>query len=402
MLAATLVVLCCPLLAAAPAFADATRDGQWYARTLRYEQLHAVSKGAGVTVAVIDTGVDASHPDLVDNVLPGLDGWSAQHDGRTDAARHGTGVAALIAGHGHGSGGRDGVLGIAPEAKILPVGAVPRGYDTFLPADLATGIRWAVDHGADVICMAIGGGSDPAIADSVSYALDHGVTLVAAAGNRPRDHSLTFPAAYPGVIAVSATGRSGEFAADVSVAAWGVLLSAPGVEMVSAAPGGGYATDSGTSYATALVAGAAALVRARWPQLTGAGVYQQLKATAVDGGQPGYDDQYGYGAIDPLGAVSRQPGTASAVAQPPPTGPAATPDLAGGRSTGTKLLLSVLLIGGWLLVIAVLVLVVRWLVRRARRRGRARLEAPGPEPGDPPPTPHATDEDTAWRRPGRS
>src|SRR5262249_50134268 len=187
-----------------------------------------------------------------------------------------------------------------------------------------------------VVCVAVGGGGDPAIAESVKYALSRGVTLVAAVGNRPRDHSLGYPAAYPGVIAVSATGRSGDFAADVSVDGYGVLLSAPGVDMVSAVPGGGDETASGTSFAPALVAGAAALVKARWPQLTGTQVYQQLKATAEDRGPQGYDYQYGYGALDPLAALTTPPVTSSANAEPPASSPATSPDLAGGRSTGMK------------------------------------------------------------------
>jgi type VII secretion-associated serine protease mycosin len=318
-----------------------------------------------VTVAVIDTGVDAEHPDLRGSVLAGIDAWSPGRDGRRDTAGHGTAMAALIAGHGHGAGAGDGVLGVAPQAKILPVGAYPPGASTFSPADLAVGIRWAVDHGAQIVCLSITGGSDPAIGSAVAYALSKGATLVAAAGNKPRDQSLAFPAAYPGVIAVSAINRSGTFADDVSISDFGVLLSAPGADVTSAAPGGGYAAASGTSSAAALVAGAAALVKAKYPQLAGAQIYQRLKATAVDKGQPGHDEQYGYGVIDPLAALTRElPSSTGAAASSAPVAAGASE----GHGTAVKVLLSALIIAGYALVAALVV----WLVVRLVRRRRVR------------------------------
>ncbi len=287
-----------------PAFADGVRAAEWYATALRYDKLHAITEGDGVTVAVVDTGVDASHPDLRGNVLRGVDAWSPGRDGRTDNDGHGTAMATLIAGHGHGPGDGDGILGVAPRAKILPVGAFAPGSVTFSPADLAAGIRYAVDQGATVICLSITGGSDPRIEDSVRYARSRGATLVAAAGNKPRDHSLAFPAAYPGVIAVSATDRAGNFAGDVSISDFGVLLAAPGADVISAAPQGGYTTASGTSSAAALVAGVAALIQAKYPGLNGDGVYERLRATAVDKGPSGHDAEYGYGVINPLAALT--------------------------------------------------------------------------------------------------
>jgi type VII secretion-associated serine protease mycosin len=381
---------------AGPAHADSTRNAEWYATFLKFDRLHAISQGQGAIVAVIDTGVDASHPDLSGNVLPGLDGWSEHRDGRADTVGHGTAMASMIAGHGHGAGDASGVLGVAPRAKILPIGAYPPGTDDFSAADVGVAIRYAVDHGAQVICLAFGGSGDPEIEEAVEYAQSKGVPLVASAGNRPRDHSVVFPAAYTGVIAVSAVDRSGAFAADVSVSGFPVVLSAPGVGMVAAVPGGKYSTTDGTSNATALVAGIVALVKSVYPQLNGVQIYQRLTATAVDKGPPGHDDQYGYGVVDPLAALTRTlPGpsaSASAAAAVPP------PALAGGRSTGTKVLLTVLLLAGYAVLLAGIVVLVIWLVRRRRRR--ARPPVPAPAPPVVPQVDRGAD-DAYWRHPDR-
>jgi len=364
---AAAVAVSCALATGTPAYADQTRDAQWYADTWKYDQLHAVSQGEGVTVAVVDTGVQAGHPDLTGSVLPGLDAWSPAKDGRQDSIGHGTAMASLIAGHGHGTDGRDGILGVAPKAKILPVGAYPPGAKDFTPNDLGTGIRWATDHGAQVICLALGGGSDPQIESGVKYALARGVILVAAVGNKPRAHSVNFPAAYQGVVAVSATDKSGTFAKDVSVSGFEVLLSAPGTNVISAALDNRYDTESGTSSSAALVAGVAALIKARYPELNGQQIYQRMKATAVDKGAAGHDEEYGYGVVDPLAALTKDVPVASASAGAPVT---ATPpaDLGEETGTGKKILLSVLVIAGWLVVVGLIVGLVVYLVRRRRRR----------------------------------
>ncbi|MGO4429326.1 S8 family serine peptidase, partial [Streptomyces sp. MCAF7] len=161
----------------------------------------------GVTVAVLDTGVDDQHPDLAGQVLTGKDmvGFGA---GRGDRAwaRHGTAMAGIIAGHGHGASGSDGVKGVAPEAKILPVRVILEEDDparkkarTQRGGALANGIRWAVDHGADVINLSLGDDSksahpEPAEDAAVQYALRKGVVVVASAGNGGEDGDR---ASYP-------------------------------------------------------------------------------------------------------------------------------------------------------------------------------------------------------------
>ncbi len=171
----------------APAHADTIRARQWGLEALHTDEAWRTTKGAGVTVAVLDTGVDAEHPDLEGSVLPGHDliGFGA---GRGDRAwaRHGTAMAGIIAGHGHGPDGEDGVLGIAPEAEILPVRVILESRDKARDkarksrgTALAQGIRWAADHGADVINLSLGDDSKSAHPDAgedaaVQYALAKG------------------------------------------------------------------------------------------------------------------------------------------------------------------------------------------------------------------------------------
>lgn len=155
---------------ASPAAADNIRDRQWGLLALRAEEAWGTTRGDGVTVAVLDTGVDDSHPDLAGQVLGGTDliGMGA---GRGDRswARHGTAMASIIAGHGHGPGHGQGVLGIAPQAKILPVRVILEEGDPGRAqardskgGALADGIRWAADNGADVINLSLGDDSDSA------------------------------------------------------------------------------------------------------------------------------------------------------------------------------------------------------------------------------------------------
>lgn len=199
--------------------ADTVRGLQWYLDTLRIPEAHKLTKGKGVTVAVVDGGVHAAHPDLKGQVLRGTSlSKDVPADGRSDPDRengHGTKMAGIIAGRGGGSMHQ---LGIAPEAKILPVAlGLPRDWD------IAGGIRWAADHGADVINLSVGAtGSDPQVTEAVRYALGKGAVLVAAAGNRRTDRAVPLPANIPGVLAVGATGRTGSSGAGRSPAPrWG-------------------------------------------------------------------------------------------------------------------------------------------------------------------------------------
>ncbi|GAA1012950.1 serine protease [Streptomyces sp. F-3] len=317
--AGTLSVLLAACLALVPptaAHADGIRAQQWGLDALRTEEVWRTTKGKGVTVAVLDTGVDADHPDLADNVLPGRDlvGFGARPGDRT-WARHGTAMAGIIAGHGHGPGNADGVMGVAPEAKILPVRVILEDGDparakarTTRGNALADGIRWAADQGADVINLSLGDDSasahpEPAEDEAVQYALSKGSVVVASAGNGgEKGDNISYPAAYPGVIAVTAVDRYGT-RASFSTRRWYATVSAPGVDVVIADPDRRYYEGWGTSAAAAFVSGAVALIRAVHPDLTPAQIKKLLQDTARNAPVGGRDDSRGFGLVDPAAAI---------------------------------------------------------------------------------------------------
>ncbi len=304
------------LLPASPARADTIRAQQWGLDALHTDEAWQTTRGKGITVAVVDTGVDDSLPDLAGQVLPGKDmiGFGA---GRGDRswARHGTAMAGIIAGRGHGASNGDGVLGIAPQAKILPVRVILEASDPDRAkarksrgTALADGIRWAADHGADVINLSLGDDSESAHPEpgedaAVQYALKRGAVVVASAGNggEKGDH-ISYPAAYPGVIAAAAVDRYGTHAA-FSPRRWYAAVSAPGVDIVVPAPDRQYYVEWGTSAASAFVSGAAALVRAAHPGLTPAQIKKLLTDTARGSPAGGRDDSRGYGMVDPAAAI---------------------------------------------------------------------------------------------------
>ncbi|WP_328846661.1 type VII secretion-associated serine protease mycosin [Streptomyces sp. NBC_00258] len=304
------------LLPATAAHADGIRAKQWALDAMHTQEAWQTSKGKGITVAVLDTGVDDEHPDLEGNVLTGKDmvGFGA---GRGDRpwARHGTAMAGIIAGHGHGAGDDDGVMGIAPEAKILPVRVILEDGDSARGKArntrgnaLAEGIRWAADHDADVINLSLGDDSKSAHPEAsedaaVQYALKKGAVVVASAGNggEKGDH-ISYPAAYPGVIAATAVDRYGT-RASFSTRRWYATVSAPGVDVVIADPDRKYYEGWGTSAASAFVSGAVALIKAAHPGLSPAQIKQLLEDTARDAPTGGRDDSRGFGFVDPAAAI---------------------------------------------------------------------------------------------------
>ncbi|GLP71629.1 type VII secretion-associated serine protease [Streptomyces sp. TUS-ST3] len=297
------------VLAMAPtAFADQTRQAQWALQTLQAESAWKISEGKGVTVAVIDTGVNSAHVDLQGNVLKGKDFDEGDDDASPEASEddpsHGTEMAAIIAGHGHGVNGSDGVMGLAPEAKILPI-----RDDTERDFSFADEIRYAVDQGASIINIS-GFTTRDSAADraAISYALERDVLVVAGAGNQNKDPLIQYPAKYPGVLAVGGVTQDGAIW-EGSNSGPEVLLSAPATRIVSAGwPGNKLRISDGTSNSTAFVSAAAALLRSKYPDLTAGQVANRLVKTAVIPssvkGVSLPDEKYGYGEIRPLAALT--------------------------------------------------------------------------------------------------
>ncbi len=296
---------------AAPAFAapsplsvDSVRGEQWHIKTLGVAGAWTYTSGAGVTVAVIDSGVDARHVDLDGQVLKGLDLVDAKGDADTDLVGHGTTVSAIIAGKDDDAG----VIGIAPKAKILPVRVLNQEnrYDDAMI--VAKGVRWAVDQGAKVINLSLGGsGSSAALAAALDYAFAKDVVVVACTGNASASSTsgVWYPAREPGVLAVAGMERDGDVLWSGSITGKETVITAPATQLVGARPGG-YWRVQGTSFAAPMVSGVAALIRSRWPNMPAAEVVNRIIETAEDRGPAGRDAQYGFGMVDPTGALTAE------------------------------------------------------------------------------------------------
>lgn len=277
-----------------------------------------LSTGRGVTVAVVDSGVDARHPKLAGAVEQPVDfrtsptgaGFEQGRGTGDDCENHGTPIAGIIAAR---AGGDERVLGIAPDARIAPVrfdGALAQAPTEMI----AAAIRAGADRGQVMNLSFAVGVDEPAIRKAVQYAVDRDVVVVAAAGNEARSQpGLTwYPAAYDGVLAVAGVDAAGQASAESNRGAW-VDVAAPGEGLTAPSTGGaGFVAVKGTSFATAVVSGVAALVRARYPDMPAAEVVRRIEATAVSS-TGGRDERTGAGIVDPYLAL-----TAEAVAPPAP------------------------------------------------------------------------------------
>lgn len=297
------------LTIAPPAFADEVRDRQYWLQEYGISQAWELTRGAGVTIAIIDTGVDSSHPDLQGAVIGGTDvSGIGSPDGQTPvgvSSEHGTMVASLAAGRGHGSS--DGVIGSAPEANVLSVSMSFQG--TSIPADeqIANAVRWAVDQGADVISLSLTRNTRewPVSWDKAfGYAEQNDVVVVAAAGNRSAGTEVVgAPATMPGVLTVGGVDRGGFASATASSQGITIGVMAPSEDLVGAYPGDRYAEWAGTSGATPIVAGIVALVRSAYPNLDAANVINRILTTATPVTSTRPDPLYGYGLVDAYQAV---------------------------------------------------------------------------------------------------
>ncbi len=280
-------------LANAPANLNEGDPAQYALAKLQLPLAHRIAKGDRVLVAVIDSGIDAAHPELAGVVAGSFD---AIAPGAPHA--HGTGIAGVIAAHSR-------LMGVAPAAHILAVrafGAASDGAEgtTF---NILKGLDWAAVNNARIINMSFAGPSDPGLSRALAAAKKRGIVLVAASGNAGAKSPPLYPAADPSVIAVSATDANDKLFA-LSNRGKYIAVAAPGVDILLPAPGGAYQVSSGTSFAAAQISGIAALILERRPDLGPDAVKNILLATARDLGPKGRDPQFGAGLADAYKAVT--------------------------------------------------------------------------------------------------
>ncbi len=267
--------------------------GRQYGLTaIRAPQGWDLSTGStAVTIAIVDTGIDLSHPDLSSKIVPGYD---FVHDDSIpqDDNGHGTHAAGIAAA---ASNNGIGIAGVSWGARVMPIKVLnSSGNGTF--ANVSSGIVWATDHGAQIINLSLGGSSpSQTLQDAVDYAYSKGVLVIASAGNSGSGNVL-YPARYPNVIAVAATD-SADNHAGFSNYGPEVDLAAPGVMIYSTWLGGGYQNDSGTSMSAPFVSGLAAVLWGLPRNGTPDVVAGEMENSALDLGAPGRDDLYGYGLI---------------------------------------------------------------------------------------------------------
>lgn len=292
--------------AAAAPITDPEFSTQWALKKIRADQVwEEGATGKGVIIAVVDTGVDLSHPDLVDdvqdknNLVQGYNAFtgSALPGSDKDDNGHGTTVAGVIAALNNGRG----MVGIAYDAMIMPIKAMDKdgeGEDDII----ADGIIWAADHGAKIINMSIGSDNEAKVLeDAIQYAVNKGCLLVAASGNvKNTNTGVAYPGANPNVLAVSAVDNNDSIT-DFSLTGPEVALSAPGKRILTtfwSKEESGFAYSTGTSIAAPFVSASAALLWSKYPALTASEINEALLKSAYDLGTKGVDEYYGYGRLD--------------------------------------------------------------------------------------------------------
>lgn len=284
---------------------DPLHAQQWSDSVTPYSPTWVCGRGAGVDIAVIDTGVDLTHPELAGHTTTGgasLNGAASvtAGGGGVDPHGHGThvaGIAAATADNGLG------ISGVAPLATIIPVrvlGPTGGGWSS----DVAAGITWAVDAGAEVINLSLGASSQSqAMTNAITYAMANGVVVVAAAGNGGANGAVNYPAADNRTLAVASIDPSRGISGFSTHGSY-VDLAAPGSGVLSTTPNGSYEYKSGTSMATPFVSGVAALLIGLDRSLTPDTLANRLISTADDAGAPGVDAAFGYGIINPVRAMA--------------------------------------------------------------------------------------------------
>jgi subtilisin family serine protease len=261
--------------------ADALYANQWALPRIGWDQVFGVITPSGsAKVAVLDTGVDASHPELAGKVVPGTSILDSSN-GMTDPSGHGTWLAGIIA--AQTNNGLEGIAGVAyAGVQIIPV-TVLNSNGEGMDSDVIAGVIWAADHGADVILMAFSNpGFSPNLQDAIDYAWAKGAVIVASAGNNASSEPH-FPAGDRGVMGVAATDQ-GDGQAPFSNEGQAVFIAAPGTDIVTTEPGGAYTAITGTSAAAAHVAGVAAFMKAVNPALPNGVIVFRIASTADPAG----------------------------------------------------------------------------------------------------------------------
>lgn len=267
---------------------------QYAVAQLRLPQAHRLVRGMNVTIAVIDSGVDVKHPELVNSVADSFDALGSKEGPHV----HGTGIAGAIVAHGK-------LMGSAPEARLLAIRAFGGGVNgaestTYV---ILKGLDYATEHGAQIINMSFAGPKDPLIERGVAATAARGILMVAAAGNAGPKSPPLYPAANPNVIAVSGTDAQ-EKLFPASNRGNYISIAAPGADIFLPAPDDKYQMTSGTSFSAAYVSGVAALMLDRNPALKPNDLRAILEKTARDLGAPGRDDLFGAGEADAFAAVT--------------------------------------------------------------------------------------------------
>jgi len=290
---------------------DAIRSGEYWLDQYDIRSAWSTTEGKGITIAVIDTGVDGTVPDLAGAVTGGVDysGQGAANGerpvGDADERNHGTMVASLAAGRGTAGGG--GLIGVAPQANILSISIGFGAAVTNSDDQIAEAVTWAVNHGANVINMSLTRNTlawPESWDKAFLYAMQHNVVIVAAAGNRGSGTTeVGAPATMPGVLTVAGVDRNEKASVDASAQGITIGVSAPSEELLGAIPGGQYVQWEGTSGSTPIVSGVVALVMASHPGITAANAINRVISTARDAGAKGVDPIYGYGLVDAAAAV---------------------------------------------------------------------------------------------------
>ncbi len=290
---------------------------QYVVDQLRLPEAHGLARGEQVPIAVIDSGVEATHPEMTGRIASSFDAVG----GAFQAHEHGTGMAGAIVAHGQ-------LTGVSPRANILAARAFAPGQSSGASGTsfhILRAMDWSISAGARVINMSFAGPRDPMMTRAIHVAAGRRIAMVAAMGNEGPGAPVSFPAADPNVIAVTATDQAGRLFAAASRGNH-VAVAAPGVEIILPAPRGGYQISSGTSVAAAHVSGIAALLLERQPGLDPAQLRQILQETARRGATA--DPLLGAGLADPVPALTaaRPPADAGVpmVTAPPPAPPAAT------------------------------------------------------------------------------